>query len=394
MPTHYDAFISYSHSADGKLAPAVQNGLQRLARPWNSARALKIFRDDTGLSVNPHLWSSIQEALEHSRYFVLMASPDAARSEWVNREIESWLSEMPGDRILPVLTDGDLVWDEARNDFDHGASTGVPPALFGRLTEEPRYLDLRWARDNTQLTIRNARFRDAIADLAAPMHGVSKDELQSEDVRQYRRRIHLAPRCRRTGRDPRDRRRRRRDLRAAECIRCARPDAGRALAPARGRCDLRAEHTARHFVAAGRRSRTGRRQRRRCETLLRVAEAQPAGLRRILRLPASAASVTAIGASGDGRTIAARGTDGSVTLFDLATGRTLRSPPKGEVIHPAPGTISLCDAPAPVLSQDAALVAECGKLQPGWIWNRRTGRRTRFGAEVPPRSVPTVRRSP
>ena len=192
MPTHYDAFISYSHSADGKLAPAVQNGLQRLARPWNSARALKIFRDDTGLSVNPHLWSSIQEALEHSRYFVLMASPDAARSEWVNREIESWLSEMPGDRILPVLTDGDLVWDEARNDFDRAASTGVPPALFGRLTEEPRYLDLRWARDNTQLTIRNARFRDAIADLAAPMHGVSKDELQSEDVRQYRRRIHLA----------------------------------------------------------------------------------------------------------------------------------------------------------------------------------------------------------
>ena len=56
MPTHYDAFISYSHTADGKLAPAVQNGLQRLARSWRSVRALKVFRDETGLSVNPHLW--------------------------------------------------------------------------------------------------------------------------------------------------------------------------------------------------------------------------------------------------------------------------------------------------------------------------------------------------
>jgi WD40 repeat protein len=190
--THYDAFISYSHSADGKLAPAVQSGLQRLGRSWRSVRALKVFRDETGLSVNPHLWSSIQEALEHSRYFVLMASPDAARSEWVNREIETWLSEMPGERILPVLTDGDLVWDEARNDFDHGASTGVPPALFGRLTEEPRYLDLRWAHRESQLNLRNGRFRDAVADLAAPMHGISKDELQSEDLRQYRRRMRVA----------------------------------------------------------------------------------------------------------------------------------------------------------------------------------------------------------
>ncbi len=193
MPvTHYDAFISYSHTADGRLAPAVQNGLQRLARSWRSVRALKVFRDETGLSVNPHLWTSIQEALEHSRYFVLMASPEAARSEWVNREVESWLTEMPGDRILPVLTEGELVWDEAANDFDHDASTAIPPALFGKLTEEPRYLDLRWARADTQLTIRNARFRDAIADLAAPMHGISKDELQSEDVRQYRHRVHLA----------------------------------------------------------------------------------------------------------------------------------------------------------------------------------------------------------
>lgn len=30
----YEAFISYSHAADGQLAPAIQRALHRLARPW------------------------------------------------------------------------------------------------------------------------------------------------------------------------------------------------------------------------------------------------------------------------------------------------------------------------------------------------------------------------
>jgi len=30
----YDAFLSYSHAADGRLALAIQRGLQRLTRPW------------------------------------------------------------------------------------------------------------------------------------------------------------------------------------------------------------------------------------------------------------------------------------------------------------------------------------------------------------------------
>ena len=55
----FDAFISYSHAADGELAPALQRGLQQLAKPWSRRQALSIFRDDTGLSVNPALWSSV-----------------------------------------------------------------------------------------------------------------------------------------------------------------------------------------------------------------------------------------------------------------------------------------------------------------------------------------------
>ena len=182
----FDGFISYSHAADGRLAPAVQRGLHRLAKPWHRRRALWIFRDQTGLAVTPGLWSSIQTALDGSEYFVLLASPEAARSPWVNREIEHWIATKSADKVLPVVTDGEWAWDEARGDFTED-STAVPPALRTVFTEEPFFLDLRWARGSEHLSLHHTRFRDAIAQLAAPMHGISKDELEGEDVRQHRR---------------------------------------------------------------------------------------------------------------------------------------------------------------------------------------------------------------
>ena len=39
----YDGFISYSHAADDLLAPRLQAGLQRFAKPWWKRRALRIF---------------------------------------------------------------------------------------------------------------------------------------------------------------------------------------------------------------------------------------------------------------------------------------------------------------------------------------------------------------
>jgi len=187
----YDGFISYSHAADGRLAPALERGLQRLAKPWNSRRALRIFRDDTGLSTNPHLWSSIEKALDESEWFVLLASEEAAHSEWVNREITQWLATKAVDHILPVVTDGTWEWDSNGGDFTV-SSSAVPEALRGAVRDEPRHLDLRWARDETDLDLRNARFRLAVADLAAPLHGVAKDELESEDIRLHRRARRLA----------------------------------------------------------------------------------------------------------------------------------------------------------------------------------------------------------
>jgi WD40 repeat protein len=187
----YDGFISYSHAADGRLAPALQKALQKLAKPWFRRRSLEIFRDETGLSVDPHLWKAIVTALDDSEWFVLLTSPLAAQSEWVNREIEHWKANRSVDRILPVLTDGHWEWDEKAGEFTP-ESDAVPPALRGVFTDEPRHLDLRWAREEQQVDLNNSRFRNAVAEIAAPLHGVTKDEIEGEDVRQHRRTVRVA----------------------------------------------------------------------------------------------------------------------------------------------------------------------------------------------------------
>ena len=168
--------------------PRSRTRLQRLAKPWNRRRALEVFRDDTSLSVSPHLWTSITQALDSSEWFVLMASPAAASSEWVNMEVEHWLAGGDGraDRILPVVTGG--VWEWAGTGFSD-ATTAVPPALHGVFTEEPRHLDLSWANQSVDLDLDNARFRQAIAQIAAPMHETTQDELIGDDVRLHRRAV-------------------------------------------------------------------------------------------------------------------------------------------------------------------------------------------------------------
>jgi WD40 repeat protein/Flp pilus assembly protein TadD len=183
---HYKAFVSYSHAADGRLAPAIQSALHRFAKPWYRLRAMRVFRDQTSLSATPELWPSIEKALSESEYFLLMASPEAAGSVWVQREVEWWLAHRSIDKFLILLTEGELLWDDVGGDFNWKESTALPQNLRGRFTNEPLYVDLRWARKEDMLSLRHSQFHAAVLDLSAPLLGIPKDALDGEDVRQHR----------------------------------------------------------------------------------------------------------------------------------------------------------------------------------------------------------------
>jgi formylglycine-generating enzyme required for sulfatase activity len=180
----FKAFISYSHAADQQLAPALQRGLHRFAKPTFRIRAMRVFRDETNLSNTPQLWSAIEGHLARSEYFLLLASPQSAKSKWVRKEVDFWLSKKSLDTLLIVLTEGDVVWHQDANDFDWTMTTAIPSILADRYVEEPLYTDLRWARKATDLSLGNPRFKSAVADLAATLLQRSKDELVGADVTQ------------------------------------------------------------------------------------------------------------------------------------------------------------------------------------------------------------------
>lgn len=189
----YDAFLSYSHAADSRLARSLQRGLQRLTRAWYQTQALRIFRDQTSLAASPDLYATIERALRQSDHFVLLASPTAARSAWVRREVRFWQEHRERDTFLIALTDGIIRWDNAAGDFDWSATDALPEDLRGWFPHEPLWVDLGWTsgHDVSDLTLRHGRFRSDVATLAAAVHGRPKERIDSEDARQHRRALRI-----------------------------------------------------------------------------------------------------------------------------------------------------------------------------------------------------------
>lgn len=103
---HYDAFISYSSALHGALATSLQHWLERFATPWYRPRSLRISRDYTSLSASHDLRGALETALSRSSWLILLASPEAALSKWVERELAWWRANRPASRVCIVLTSG------------------------------------------------------------------------------------------------------------------------------------------------------------------------------------------------------------------------------------------------------------------------------------------------
>ena len=168
------------------MAPKLQSALHKFAKPWYKLRAVRVFRDETSLAASPKLWGAIQAALEESEYFILLSSPEAANSEWVKKEIDFWLANKSAQTLLIVVTDGNIQWESSTGDFAYSKSTALPDNLYKVFSEQPRYTDLRNAKAEKDLSLRNPQFHDAVADLSATLRGLPKDDIVGEDIRQHR----------------------------------------------------------------------------------------------------------------------------------------------------------------------------------------------------------------
>jgi WD40 repeat protein len=147
---------------------------------------MRVFRDDTNLTANPDFWGKITDALDSSRFMIVVLSPQSTASHWVNEEVTYWLQHRGQEHLMLALAEGHLQWDATNARFDQLASDAAPPVLSesGTLPAEPLYIDVS---DDAPWDLRSLAFRDKVTALAAPIHGKPKDQLAGDDLREQRR---------------------------------------------------------------------------------------------------------------------------------------------------------------------------------------------------------------
>ena len=126
----YWAFISYSHQdnlatrGDGRvehiqwanwlheqfetyrIPDGYRDRSTRSGEPMPE-RFFPTFRDEAELPTSHDLGGQIRDALERSRFLIVIASPRSARSRYVNEEVRHFRQLGRGDRILTLIVDGE-----------------------------------------------------------------------------------------------------------------------------------------------------------------------------------------------------------------------------------------------------------------------------------------------
>lgn len=106
-PDQYDIFISYSRK-DVAFVKHLEAALKRFTPPKQlkiPQRQLRIFRDESDAN-GVDYYKAIQGFLEHSSKLVVICSPDARKSNYVNDETQRFLQAKGAANIIPIIVDG------------------------------------------------------------------------------------------------------------------------------------------------------------------------------------------------------------------------------------------------------------------------------------------------
>ena len=173
----YRAFISYSH-ADERWAKWLHKRLERYKVPRNAViehnlstnRIAPVFRDRDELGSSSDLSTTIERALEDSENLIVICSPDAAESRWVNEEVKYFLSLGRSDRIFCFVV---------------GRETGsiepsLVPSLRSDTSKEPLAADARPFADGP---------KDAMIKIVAGLLSITFSDLKQRELQAHNRRL-------------------------------------------------------------------------------------------------------------------------------------------------------------------------------------------------------------
>ncbi|ABW13630.1 WD-40 repeat protein [Parafrankia sp. EAN1pec] len=228
---HYDAFISYTE-ADVAIARELERAIASHVSPDPRLKSPRVFRDRTKLTTAPRLAAAIEQALDRSEYFVLVASPDVVHSRWVRLEIEAWQRrDYRFERLLVVLAGEDLrtslpgplrafyfpervdsTGDARHTPLElspnylsvkpvirslhkkHGRRPSRPGRLSQNATEEEigefesqRQKCEEWDQNASSLITSHDEFAASAGEITARLYNVDKDELDQAKIREERK---------------------------------------------------------------------------------------------------------------------------------------------------------------------------------------------------------------
>jgi hypothetical protein len=178
----YWAFISYARS-DERWARSLHKRLEayripREVRPASVAavpsvqRLRPVFRDSDELPASADLGARLRDAMDRSRYLIILASPAAAASRWVNAEAQYIVDSGRADDVLVLVVDGEPGGTPPRE--------ALPAALKQSAEEEPLWVD---ARKSARLD------RKTVLRIIAGMLEIGFDALWRRTRRQRRRQL-------------------------------------------------------------------------------------------------------------------------------------------------------------------------------------------------------------
>lgn len=184
----YWAYLSYAH-ADERHARRLHRRIESFRVPKSlrgtsvagmavGDRLRPLFRDRDELSSSGDLKTSLEAALSASTALIVLCSPTAAGSRWVNQEIETFVAVHGARRVFPLIIDGEPNSGDERECF--------PPALRGEGAAglEPIAGDLRPHADGR---------RDGALKVIAGLLDVGFDAIKQRDAqRRHRTAIGIA----------------------------------------------------------------------------------------------------------------------------------------------------------------------------------------------------------
>lgn len=170
----------------------------------------RVFRDEDEMSLGPSLDDELSGALKQSKNLIVICSPKAATSEWVNEEIIEFKKIGRHEQILPIVIDGEVdkkpckksdeidrqnikieIDDEINKLRSYDKEYCFPPGLIFSVNEEGELIDEKIEPNALRINNPKSRFpisRFELNKIVAKLIGVDFEDLWHGEKKRIRAR--------------------------------------------------------------------------------------------------------------------------------------------------------------------------------------------------------------